>query len=72
MRMKDKAATRIRPEAITSFAADKSVDYVTSTSWPTIKFTIGSAELVLNYNKVEDRDSDIAQLDVLLLEGSSK
>ncbi len=66
MIMKDRSSTRINVSAITSYSADKDVNYATSTSWPTIRVTIGSVLLVLNYNAVEDRDSDINELDQLL------
>ena len=63
MLMKDKAATRLAPKAITSYSTDKEFNYSMSIAWPIIRLTIGSAVLVLHYDKTEDRDSDIFSLD---------
>jgi hypothetical protein len=65
MLMKDAQSTRISSDDITSFAPDKAVNYATNSSWPTIRLSIGSVLLVLNYNKLEERDSDIERLDNL-------
>lgn len=63
MQMKDRQQTRIIQTSITSYAPDKSVNYAERISWPTIRLTIGSLLLVLDYDKLEDRDLDLHRLD---------
>ncbi len=66
MLMNDRIKTRVRPQSVSSYAPDKGYNYSNSTSWPTIHLTIGSAILILAYNEVEVRDSDIKRLDEMI------
>jgi len=68
MLMKDNASTRIKQTEVTSYATDYVVVHSSkgSTSNPTIRLTIGSTLLILNYNAVSVRDDDIKRLDTLL------
>lgn len=66
MLMNDKVKTRVRADAVTSYAADKGVNYTHNDSWPTINLTIGSVKLVLDYKDEADRNLDIQRLDDLI------
>ena len=63
MLMNDRVSTRIKNSAVTSFSPDKEVNCQLAYSWPTIRLTIGSVVLVLNYDKDSVRDEDISRLD---------
>lgn len=66
MLMSDRIKTRVRPQSVSSYAPDKGYNYANSTSWPTIHLTIGSAILILAYDKPEVRDEDIKRLDEVI------
>jgi hypothetical protein len=66
MQMNDRVKTRVRPQNISSYAPEKGVNYQQSISWPIIQMTIGSAILVLDYDREEDRDLDIKKLDEVI------
>lgn len=66
MLMNDRVNTRIRIQGVTSYAADKGISYSNNSCWPTIRMTIGSVVLILNYDKDETRDEDIQSLDKII------
>jgi hypothetical protein len=64
MQLKDRNKTNIKPDAITSFFEDRHVVATMGqgSSNPCIKLTVGSCQLNLIYDKVEDRDSDLKEI----------
>lgn len=64
MKMNDRAKTRIQTKAITSYYPDRNVMVMQNRTDPTIELTVGSCQLQLSYDKIEDRDADIEQLDL--------
>jgi hypothetical protein len=67
MRMNDRNKTRIRLDAVTSYYPNRKVNSDQKSGYvlPSIILTIGSCLLELIYDKEEDRDSDIDELDRL-------
>jgi len=61
--MKDNVATRIQIKAVTSYAADKNIDYSAKNTSPTIVMTLGSCKLTLIYSNDQDRNFDMTRLD---------
>lgn len=61
--LKDKAKTRILLKAVTSYAPDYKVNYSNNSKTDTLILSIGSAVIELLYNSLEDRDSDVKDLD---------
>lgn len=63
MQMMDKLKTRIKMSGVTSYSADRHINFQENYSTPTIYMTVGSVVLVLHYLKDEDRDADMKVLD---------
>lgn len=63
MQLKDQNQTRIKASAVTSFFPDREVLTMQKVTYPSIRLTIGSCALHIIYNKVEDRDADLKELD---------
>jgi hypothetical protein len=63
MVLKDQRQTRIKNSAVTSFYPDREVLTMQKVTYPSIRLTIGSCAIHIIYDKAEDRDADLAELD---------